>query len=293
MSQENIQNIQNIQETITGTTPPPLLSFKWQDMPIAPPLALGKATSLGYRHSSKLERSETQDMYDHHKAAAMKMAEECGITVDEAMEKLNPNWADDKWKVVELEKDDLTVGQMITTSEFPGIVTNSKLKNGEYNDTIVMMVSDDKDKKTDCVTYLSRSSEHAFHSGDIRNDHLEYNLRHTIKVTPSKKTGALISSGWKSRCAIPIGNLIPTEPVLEIRTSEASGDGNKSLKRYVIPQDFSEGDTHTACVSAIFWYTEETKMWSIKLVREFIFGFADTPDILETYVKKIVKENKI
>jgi hypothetical protein len=285
MSQETIQEIQET-VTVPPSPPPPLLSlsFKWQDMPIAPPLALGKANSVAYRHSSKLERSETQDMYEHHKLAAMKMAEDCGMTVDEAMEKLNPNWADDKWKVIELEKDDLTVGQLITTSEFPGIVTNSKLKNGEYNDTIVMMVSDEK---TECVTYLSRSSENAFHSGDIRNDHLDYNLRHTIKVTPSKKTGALISSGWKNRASIPIGNLIPTEPVLEIRTSSS-----EEKKRYVIPQDFSEGDNHTACVSAVFWYTEETKMWSIKLVREFIFGFADTPDILETYVKKIVDTNK-
>jgi hypothetical protein len=238
-----------------------------------------------------MERSATQDIYEHHKDAAIKIAEECGITVDDAMAKLNPNWNDDKWKVVELEKDDLTVGQIITTSEFPGIVTNSKLKNGAYNDTLVMMVPEGKDEVTECVTYLYRSSENALHSGDIRNDKLEYNLRHTIKVTPSKKTGALISSGWKNRCAIPIGNLIPTEPVLEIRTSDA-GDKGKSLKRYVIPQDFADGDNHTACVSAVFWYTEETKMWSIKLVREFIFGFADTPDILETYVKKIVKENK-
>ena len=275
------------QENITA--PPPLSLHNWKDMPAyAPPLTLGKANSVGYRHSSKLERSYTQDIYEHHKAAAIEIAEKCGITVDEAMEKLNPNWNDDKWKVIELEKDDLTVGQIITTSEFPGIVTNSKLENGAYNDTIVMMIPDDKDKKTDCVTYLSRSSENAFHSGDIRNDHLAYNLRHTIKVTPSKKTGVLISSGWKNRSSIPIGHLIPTEPVLEIRTSEAG-----SLKRYVIPQDFADGDNHTACVSAVFWYTEETKMWSIKLVREFIFGFADTPDILETYVKKIVGENKM
>jgi len=286
MSQENIENIENI------TSPPPMsLHNHWMALHV-PALALGKATSLGYRHSSQLERSYTQDIYEHHKLAAIEIAEKCGITVDEAMEKLNPNWSDDKWKVIELEKDDLMVGHIITTSDFPGIVTNSKLKNGAYNDTIVMMVSDEKDEKTECVTYLSRSSENAFHSGDIRNDHLVYNLRHTIKVTPSKKTGALISSGWKNRCAIPIVNLIPTEPVLEIRTSDVRED-NKSLKRYVIPQDFSEGSNHTACVSAVFWYTEETKMWSIKMVREFIFGFADTPDILEKYVKKIVNENKM
>ena len=276
------------------TTPPLSFHNNWEDMdmPPAPQLRLGHATSLGYRQSSQIERADTQDMYEHHEAAAIEISEKCGITVDEAMEKLNPNWKDDKWKVVQLEKDDLKIGQIVTTPDFPGIVTNSKLKNGEYNDTIVMMVSDDtEDKednnKTECVTYLARHSENALHSGDIRNDDLVYNLRHTIKVTPSKKTGALISSGWKSRCAIPIGNLIPTEPVLEIRTSDLG-----SLKRYVIPQDFSEGDKHTACVSAIFWYTEETKMWSIKLVREFIFGFADTPDILETYVKKIISENK-
>jgi len=186
MSQENI------------TAPPPLSLHNWEELApiVAPPLTLGKATSLGYRHSSQIERSYTQDIYEHHKAAAISIAEKCGITVDEAMEKLNPNWNDDKWKVIDLEKDDLTVGQIITTSEFPGIVTNSKLKNGEYNDTIVMMVPDHGSLNT-MADFCSNGGEHL-------HAYTQESLRSFLSMFPTLKIEKIeqVIPGWSIGCVL-------------------------------------------------------------------------------------------
>jgi len=109
------------------------------------------------------------------------------------------------------------------------------------------------------------------HSGDLKT---EYGLEHIIHVDPDNFVkGFVISAPWLSGKTKPIKTLIDTNPILEIRTE----DGN-ILRRYIIPQDYSEASNKTACVNAEISY--DGGMWTVKIRRDFIMGFADDRNLL-------------
>lgn len=74
----------------------------------------------------------------------------------------------------------------------------------------------------------------------------KYDFEHIVHVKPENFVkGFVISAPWQGGKPKQIKTLIDTNPILEIRTE----DGDK-LRRYIIPQDYSEASNKTICVNA-------------------------------------------
>lgn len=154
----------------------------------------------------------------------------------------------DKWKAFELEGVDSKIGNEFNSSKIM-IYCNSLLINGLYNDTIGVYqfgqsgFNGDYSNQFDAVTYNNCEGPNMIHSGDIKT---EYGFEHIVHVKPENFVkGFVISAPWQGGKPKQIKTLIDTNPILEIRTE----DGDK-LRRYIIPQDYSEASNKTICVNA-------------------------------------------
>jgi hypothetical protein len=221
-----------------------------------------KKSSKDFRSCSSCDRAKTESKYESVFGAAHQLSQSHGLNFNEAMTRISPSWKKDKWATVVPEVEDSKVGDVITTKSL--FVCCNSILNGMYNDTIGVFI----DKITDShVTYSKKLSSNMIHSGDMN---ITYGLRHEITLSPSNldgKVGYIVSSPWVSGRSRPITELATTCPIFEICTED---DG--VLKRYIIPQDFSEGGNNTACVNAEITFNDG--MWKITLKRDFIGGFA-------------------
>lgn len=232
----------------------------------APPMslpALSHTSSEEYRGLSQIERSCSDQAWEAATPAAEAHSAAHGISVEEARKVVDPNYDANMWARIQLEGVDAKVGAQIRAKSV-AVVCNSNLR-GMYNDTYGTVITG-ADPVTS-VTYRAMKSVHQSHSGDINTP---FGLRHiiTFKGIHQSSTAYILSASWTAGQRGPINKLTESNPILEIR---AETDG--VLKRYVIPQDFSEGGDMTACVNAsVTW---DGEYYTVTIMREFIRGFAD------------------
>ena len=260
----NIDNVSSLCNYEKGLTP---LNSKNTESPIK----IGPISTLEYRTSSGLERSVSTAKKETNLKSAQIISTEKGITLDEAMLEINPNWSEEKWTIIELNDSDANIDQEFSTESL-SICCNSLISNKIYNDTIAIF-------NKDCVTYKCKRNDYMTHSGDIITP---FGLRHKIefikdKITSEDLVGYIVSAPWISGSSKPVNTLISTNPILEIRTED-----NDVKKRYVIANDYSDGDEFTACANAII--TFKNGLWNIKIIKKFINGYADDT---HTIVKEI------
>ena len=214
-------------------------------------------STLEYRTSSTLERSISTAKKEKNISTAKILSAKKGISVDDAMQEINPNWNEEKWTLIELNDNDSKIGEEFTTESL-SICCNSLLTDKIYNDTIGIF-------NEKGVSYKDRYNDYMIHSGDILTP---FGLRHKIEfkkeyIGSEDYVGYIISSPWLAGKSYPISSLIKTNPILEIRTED-----NDNKKRFVIANDYSNGDNFTACVNAKITY--KNNLWTIKIVKKFI-----------------------
>lgn len=275
----NTSIVDNNNMDIESTMPNPLsLQLSSEDIegnnistcqisPLSPPssplpasLRMTRCCTGAYRHASNTERQITEDnVAGYREQAEILMASE-GISYNEAMQRLDGDWSEHQWTVLEIQEGDLQSGDIVYSDKPPILCCNSLLLDGLYNDTVLLVGQD-------AVTYRNRRNSTAEHSGDIST---EYGLCHTVTLKSDVVCCHSISTAWFNSQPKPIRTLATTEPVFEVRTFI---DG--IMTRQVIGQDFSAGGENTACVNA-----RVTKMsdilWKIEIMSHFLAsGFAD------------------
>jgi hypothetical protein len=199
---------------------------------------------------------------------AMEYAEKHCTPFDEALrvvldsKKLDSN--DIMWNRIELEPEDVQIGTVFICKGIQ-VCTNSKRIGGRYNDTYAVS------KSKQFMNYNKKSCDWAAHSGDIST---EYGLRHTLIFTEEINNMAneevyIFSASWLSGKKENINVLTETHPIMEFRTTS----DDKTLKRFVIPQNFTTGGNYTSCAGAKI--THDGENYRVEVISVFCGGFAD------------------
>lgn len=259
-------------------------------------------SSKQYRLSSKLDSVTQTAKRKLFEESAQSYSQENNVSMDQAYRVFIDDY--DEWKDVEIDDVDIQVGTVLHAAKLQ-VCCNSRLNHQLYNDTIAIHIYNENNedmnqpgmKDVRYVTYKKKMDGNMSHSGDQR---IDYGLRHVIKLESDRNDKNnqnddnknenkfyIISSPWLNGHATNVAELDKTEPILEIRVE----DGNGVKKRYVIPQDYTQGFRHTACVNAVLTYKDEDdkdererEKWQVTVRRDFIHGFADDP---ETLIKNV------
>lgn len=225
-----------------------------------------------YREASQAEEVRSAGLYEDYTPSAMDYANEHNVPLDVAFNhvlRANGEDAEEvKWTRIPLNKTDTAIGTEIKAKEL-SVACNSGL-TGMYNDTYVVA----KTRETyTSVTYRQLTSSKNTHSGDKTTPYLGKGLRHVINFPEEGKDvntqTFVVSAPWISGRRELVTKLIETKPILEIRVVTSDGE----LKRYIVPQNFSDGRQNTACASVMITWNGEN--WTVKILQEFINGFAD------------------
>jgi hypothetical protein len=248
-------------------------------LPLLMPPLLQPSTSEPYRNiSTTFATQSTNHYYDNILPQAQLLAQSSGMTIQEAVYKVNPNEEEDKWTRCLIEPTDLLVGDEIISDQIQ-ITCNAKQPQGRYYDTIAMIYSD----KTfiGSVVYNNKvllfgNKQICNHSGDIllSKDNVGW-LRHI--VTPNfdnlrlinKLRIFIVSAGWISGVKEQVSKYVDLNPVFELRSTETNG----SLKRNVIAQKLEAGGEFTALISGEIKLTDDGK-WKTQVMEVFSDGFA-------------------
>jgi len=233
--------------------------------------SLKRVSSVDYRESSQVEYDNASELIESNKKKAKIISERNSISLDEAYSQFLPDFDDILVKSTRLEGYDSKLGDKYTATNL-SICCISKLTQGIYNDTLCV-------HGDSIVTYKSTFSLQNTHSGDKK---VKYGLEHVISFNSENFTekAYVISSPWINRKSAEVSTLFDTDPILEIRAKESN-----VLRRYVIPQDYSESDNHTACINAIVEYINGK--WEVTICRKFIYGFADDLDKIKESIKAL------
>jgi len=240
-------------------------------------------TSAGYRQASANDHVTSCGYIEEATPMAMHYAEEHGTSLDDALrvvldsKKLDSN--DIMWNRIELEPEDVQIGTVFTCKGIQ-VCTNSKRIGGRYNDTYAVS------RKKQFINYLSKGCAWAGHSGDIST---EYGLRHTLIFTEEINNMAneevyVFSASWLSGKKENINVLTETHPIMEYRTTSS----DNTLKRFVIPQNFTTDGNHTSCAGAKI--THDGENYRVEVISVFCGGYAD--DINTSFTDIITHFNK-
>lgn len=240
-------------------------------------------SSAGYRQASAGDHVTSSAYVEEATPMAIEYAEEHGTSLDKALrvvldaKKLDSN--DIMWNRIELEPKDVQNGTVFICKEIQ-VCTNSKRIGGRYNDTYAVS----KTKKY--INYNLKSCEWAGHSGDKS---IEYGLRHTIIFTEKINNMAneevyVFSASWLSGRKENINVLTETHPIMEFRTTS----NDNTLKRYVIPQNFTTDGNYTSCAGAKI--THDGENYRVEVISVFCGGYAD--DIHTSITDVIAHFNK-
>jgi hypothetical protein len=247
-----------------------------------------RLSSEQYRDDSLLERQRSQEIYNDYTPSAVEYAHDNGISLDQAYNHVLAQAGHDveevKWTRVPLNETDTPVGAEIQGKNI-SVVCNSII-TARYNDTYVSTL--DGDDATS-VTFRQLRSPHNIHSGDKHTPYGGRGLRHVIDFVGTHEKDRktfIMSAPWISGRKDHVQLLCETKPILEIRV-----DNDGELKRFIIPQDFSGGEEHTACVSAMV--TREGEFWKVKILQKFINGYADDVNASISYLKQINFEDDL
>ena len=225
-------------------------------------------TSAGYRQASANDHITSSGYIDDATPMAMQYAEKHGTSLDDALrvvldsKKLDSN--DILWNRIELEPEDVQIGTVFVCKGIQ-VCTNSNRIGGRYNDTYTVS----KTKKY--INYNKKSCEWAGHSGDIST---EYGLRHTLIFTEeinnmTDEEVYIFSASWLSGKKENINVLTETRPIMEFRPTS----NDNTLKRYVIPQNFTTGGNYTSCAGAKI--THDGENYRVEVISVFCGGYAD------------------
>jgi hypothetical protein len=231
---------------------------------------MDRLSSEQYRIDSHGEEVRSAQLYNDYTPSAIEYAHDHNIPLDEAFQHVLQSDGYDaeeiKWTRVPLNETDTVVGAEIKAKNL-SIVCNSIL-TGRYNDTYVAAINGEDSTS---VTFRQLSSQHNTHSGDKHTPYGGRGLRHVINFRKTDEPNIrtfVMSAPWISGKKDKVETLTETKPILEIRV-----DNDGELKRYIIPQDFSGGEGHTACASAMV--TRDGEFWNVKILQKFIDGYAD------------------
>jgi hypothetical protein len=236
-----------------------------------------------YRASSQEEEVHSAQLVRDYTPSAQQYASDHNVSLEEALNKVlsddGHNADETLWTGVPLDENDSSVGTVIKGKKIT-LVCNSVLTD-MYNDTFAAEVTGDT---STFVTYRNLKSYKNIHSGDIHTPYCGKGLRHKIQFTDEGRdvntTTFILSAPWISSRKDLVSNLIKTRPILEIRV-----DNDGKLERFIVPQDFSSGGQSTACACAMV--TWDGEYWTVKILREFINGFADDVNTSISDLKKL------
>ena len=225
-------------------------------------------SSAGYRQASASDHVASCAYIEDATPIAMKYAEEHGTSLDNALrvvldsKKLDSN--DIMWNRIELEPEDVQIGTIFTCKNIQ-VCTNSKRIGGRYNDTYAVS------KSKEYINYLKKCCAWAGHSGDIST---EYGLRHTLIFTEEINNMVndevyVFSASWMSGRKENINVLAETHPIMEFRTTS----NDNTLKRFVIPQNFTTDGNYTSCAGAKI--THDGENYRVEVISVFCGGYAD------------------
>jgi hypothetical protein len=249
---------------------------------------MDRVSSEQYRIDSQGEEVRSAQLYNDYTPSAMEYAHDHNIPLDQAFQHVLQSDGHDpdeiKWTRVPLNETDTPVGAEILGKKI-SVVCNSII-TARYNDTYVSRL--DGDDATS-VTFRQLSSPHNIHSGDKQTPYGGRGLRHVIDFVGIHENGRktfIMSAPWISGKRDRVQLLCETKPILEIRV-----DNDGELKRFIIPQDFSGGEEHTACVSAMV--TRDGEFWKVKILQKFINGYADDVNASISDLKQINFEDDL
>lgn len=238
-------------------------------------------SSDAYRASSQEEEVHSAQLMRDYTPSAQQYANDHNVSLEEAFNHVlsddGHNADDITWTLVPLNENDSTIGTVFKAKNIT-LVCNSALTN-MYNDTYTVSITGETNT---FVTYRNLKSQDATHSGDIHTPYCRKGLRHNIKCIPkdiNTKT-FILSAPWISSHRDLVSKLAETRPILEIRV-----DNDGKLERFIVPQDFSGGGQSTACASAMI--TWDGEYWTVKIIQEFINGFADDVETSISDLKKL------
>ncbi len=246
-------------------------------------------SSDAYRASSQEEEVHSAQLIRDYTPSAQQFANDHNVSLEEAFNHVLGNDGHNAdeilWTRVPLNENDSTIGTVFKAKNIT-LVCNSALTD-MYNDTYAVSFTDETntsvtDKTNTFVTYRNLNSQDATHSGDIHTPYLNKGLRHKLKCYPRdvKRKMVIVSAPWKSSHRDLVSKLAETRPILEIRV-----DNDGKLERFIVPQDFSGGGQSTACASAMITWDGEN--WTVKILQEFINGFADDVETSISDLKKL------
>ncbi len=236
-----------------------------------------------YRASSQEEEFSSAQLKRDYTPSAHQYANDHNVSLEEAFNHVLSNDGHDAdeilWTGVPLDEKDSSVGTIIKGKKIT-LVCNSTLTD-MYNDTFAAAVTGNS---STFVTYRNLRNEKNIHSGDIHTPYCGKGLRHKIQFTDEGRdvntTTFILSAPWISSRKDLVSKLIKTRPILEIRV-----DNDGKLERFIVPQDFSGGGQSTACASAMV--TWDGEYWTVKILQEFINGFADDVEASISDLKKL------
>jgi len=236
-----------------------------------------------YRASSQEEEVHSAQLRRDYTPSAQQYANDHNVPLEEAFNQVLSNDGHNAdeilWTGIPLDENDSSVGTVIKGKKIT-LVCNSVLTD-MYNDTFAAEFTGDT---STFVTYRNLKSYKNIHSGDIHTPYCGKGLRHKIQFTDEGRdvntTTFILSAPWISSRKDLVSKLIRTRPILEIRV-----DNDGKLERFIVPQDFSGGGQSTACASAMVTWDGEN--WTVKVLQEFINGFADDVETSISDLKKL------
>ena len=283
-------------------------------------------TSAVFRASSQVENEKQQTLFTCNFESAKTYSTANKVSMNVAMSKIVPDfdkWQHVRLQGHDSNVGDIIKADKIiiccNSKVINGLYNDTILVQLKSSNNLFININDVREivepgmnhnnyiNKDTVVTYDKPKSYNMTHSGDKFNT---YGLQHIIEFNKDKfTTGYIISSPWKSSSADKISTLTATNPILEIRTEDENMDENLDenviidaaaaaaepdnivkdpiLKRFILPQDYTEGGDNTACINAEIKYDVAEKKWIVKIRRDFINGFANDTKTLVSDIYKL------
>ena len=157
------------------------------DMDELPPVpTLRRHCTGAYRETSISERLTSESIVANLSEPARLLMEKEGISLNEAMRRLDDKWDEHQWTTKPIKEGDLKPGVVVYSTKVPVVACNSVLLEGLYNDTVILTGESG-------VTYRNKYNGKATHSGDIMTP---YGLRHTIVFETECNEAVVLSTPW-------------------------------------------------------------------------------------------------
>jgi hypothetical protein len=205
-----------------------------------------------------------------------------GTPISEAYRQVMPNYEEQKWASVPLERYDSVLGTVISTvpNGIMRIVTHSNIVDSVFFDTIAT------GQMRQIATYRTRYCSTMEHSGDVKVELPDGRTRldHTVTLKRGYSQGAVIVSPWKQNAPMVVSALEPTLGISEIQIMDSN---RENRKRFIIPLAYRDCGANTACIAVKLAYNPETNVTSATLCRDYIMGFADNTELLLNEVERV------